>query len=82
MTNTEPDIRHGKIRWPNQRGVNPNAVLQAAREQAWSTVAEGEEVFDLRLEGGVVEKGNNSVMVWSYSYQVVKPGGQAAARYR
>jgi len=78
----EPGIRHGKIRWPNEHGVNPNEVRRAAEQEAWSTVAEGEMVYGLHLEGGLAEKGNNAVMVWSYSYQVVKPGGQAAARNR
>jgi len=57
-------------------------VRRAAEQEAWSTVAEGEMVYGLHLEGGLAEKGNNAVMVWSYSYQVVKPGGQAAARNR
>lgn len=82
MTNTGSEVRRGTLRWPNQRGVNPHVVLQAATEQAWSTVAEGEQVYDVHLEGGIAEPGNEAVMIWSYSYQVVQPGGSAGVRLR
>jgi len=73
MANTEPDIRRGKIRQPI--GTNPTVVLQAAELDARSRLAEGEEIFDLRLGPGVTVKGD-AVMEWPYSHQVVKPGGR------
>ena len=79
MTNTAPERQHGKIRWPNEPGAERD-VWEAAQQEAWSMVAEGEQVYDFQLHGGVAERGNDAVMVWSYSYQVVKPGGQAARR--
>jgi hypothetical protein len=84
MTNTEPDVRRAQIRWPNEVGANPNVVRreveQAALREASSTVAPGEQVVYLQVEGGVAERGNDAVMVWSYSYQVLRPGGQAVRR--
>lgn len=75
-TTNRPEVRHGTIRWPN--GGNPTARWQAAERAAWkeaqSTLADGEQVVDLRLETGAAERGNDSVMVYSYSYQVIKPG--------
>lgn len=47
-----------------------------------SSVADGEMVFDLQVEGGTMQRGNDAVMVWPYSYQVVPQGGQAATRSR
>jgi hypothetical protein len=83
----DPDVRHGKILWPNTSGANSNAVWAqaqaAALAEAESSVADDEMVVDLQLHGGVAQKGaGGAVMVFSYSYQVVPPGGQAAARRR
>ncbi len=80
----EPDVRHGKIPWPNTTGENPNAVYAkvraAALKEAESSVGEDEMVFDLQVHGGFAQKGTGArVMVWSYSYQVVPPGPSAAA---
>jgi hypothetical protein len=75
MTTNEPEIRHGNIRRPNTGGIAAwRAAEQAALQEAQTAVADGERVVDLRIEGGRSERGNDSVMVYSYSYQVVKPG--------
>ena len=50
-------------------------VLQAAELDARSKLAEGEDLYDLRLGPGVTVKGA-AVMEWLYSYQVLKPGGR------
>jgi hypothetical protein len=82
-----PEVRHGKIPWPNTTGENPNTVYTqvyaAALKEAESSVGEDDMVFDLQVQDGVAQKGTGArVMTWSYSYQVVPPGGQAAARTR
>lgn len=75
------ELRYGKIRLSNNRGSAQRAY-DAALAQAWSTVAEGEHVFDLILDGGQADLGNDAVMVWSYSFQVVGPGESASGRVR
>lgn len=75
MTTNKPEVRHGTIRCPNIGGIAAwRAAEQAALQQARSTVAEGEQVVDLRVDGGRSDNADDSVMVFSYSYQVVKPG--------
>jgi len=80
MTKNQPETRWGEIRWPNEAGANPTArsrpVEQAAWREARSTVADGELGYNLRIDTELVERGNDSVMVYLYSYQVFKPGGQ------
>jgi hypothetical protein len=78
---SESNVRRGEIRWPNERGA-AQQVYQAALQEAWSTGTPPEQVFDFQLHGGVAEQGNDAVMVWTYSFQVVGPGGQASARNR
>jgi hypothetical protein len=58
------NVRRGQIRWANEPGAEQQ-VYEAALQQAcaWSTVAEGERVFDFQLHGGVPERGNNTVKV-------------------
>jgi hypothetical protein len=78
-----PEIRHGKILWPNTTGESPNAVVAqvhaAALREAESSIGEGDMIFDLQVHGGVAQKGTGArVMVWSYSYQVVPPGPSSA----
>jgi hypothetical protein len=86
MTMNQPEIRWGEIRWPNEAGANPTARAQAVEQAAWrearSSVADGELVYGLRIDTALVEWGNDSVMVYLYSYQVFKRGGQAADRSR
>jgi hypothetical protein len=80
----DPDVRHGKILWPNSNSHAVWAQVHAAAlKEAQSSVGKDDMVFDLQVHGGVAKKGTQgAVMVWSYSYQVVPPGGQAAARTR
>jgi len=82
---TTPQVRHGTVRIPN--GGNPNVrwkqAEDAARQDAKLTLADGEMVVDLQVEGGTAERGNDAVMVYSYSYQVLKPGASGwSARLR
>jgi len=81
------EIRSGKIGRPNEVGANPKAEWRAAEQaallEAQSTLAQGEQVYDLRIDTAVAERGNIGVMVYSYSYQVAKPGDQIiTARHR
>lgn len=83
----EPDIRRGTILWPNEPGANPNAVYAqvraAAMHRAESSITEGDMVFDLQIETSYAATGTNAeVMEWTYSYQVIPPGGGAAVRPR
>jgi hypothetical protein len=86
MSNNQPETRWGEIRWPNEAGANPTARSQAVEQAAWrearASVADGELVYGLRIDTALVEWGNDSVMVYLYSYQVFKLGGQAADRSR
>jgi hypothetical protein len=78
MTNTNE--QRGTIRWPNRNDA-AQGVYQAALREAQSTVGPDEEVVYLQLQDGVAERGNSEVMVWSYTYQILKPGGQAVKRH-
>ena len=83
----QPEMRRGQTRRPNLPNANSTAEWRAAEQQAWreaqSTLVDGERVFDLQIHTAVAERGNNDVMVYSYSYQVLKPGTtQAVTRYR
>jgi hypothetical protein len=78
MTTNEPEVRRGQTRRPNLPNANPTAAWRAAEQAAWqeaqATLADGERAFDLRIDHAASERGNNDVMVYSYSYQVLKPG--------
>ena len=83
----QPEMRRGQTRRPNLPNANPTAEWGAAEQTAWReaqlTLADGERVFDLRIDTAVAERGNDDVMVYSYSYQVLRPGTtQAVTRYR
>jgi hypothetical protein len=86
MSKNQPEMRWGEIRWPNEAGANPTARSQAVEQAAWrearSSVADGELVYGLRIDTALVERGDDSVMVYLYSYQVFKPGGQEADGHR
>lgn len=75
------DVRSGKVFRPND-GQQPDmsALYRLAQQQAEAAVGPDERVFDLQIGTGRPEKGNDAVMVHSYTYQVVGPGGSAAAR--
>jgi hypothetical protein len=85
MTTNEPERRHGQISRPNQPGADANAEYRAAWQEAdreaRSKVADDEEVFDLQVDPGVAEGAGARNMVYAYSHQVVKPGGQAIKRW-
>ena len=78
---TQPDVRRGTILWPNDGDPNNiHAVQRAAQQEAEATVAKGEWVVDLQIGGGTAQQGNDSVMLWRYSYQVLGPGGSVGHR--
>jgi hypothetical protein len=79
MSENEPGVRRGQILWPNGN-INFNEVVRAAQLEADAAVGEGERAVDLQVRGGVAQKGNDAVMVFPYSYQVLGPGGSVAAR--
>ncbi|WP_198344394.1 hypothetical protein [Mycobacterium dioxanotrophicus] len=74
-----PEVRHGTLEWPNG-SPNIYAIQAAAEEQAWASVADDEWVADVQLGTGRPQKGNESVAVWPFSYQVAKrSGGESIA---
>jgi hypothetical protein len=74
MTSNEPEIRRSTIRLPNLSNVNPEWVQRAATQEAQASLANDDRVFDLQLHGGRSDRHDNDVMVWAYSFQVIKPG--------
>ncbi len=76
---SKPDVRRGTIAWSNREGVQA-AVYAAASAEAQASLSDGEKVYELQVEPGTAQRGNNAMMDYPYSYLVVRPGGQARRR--
>jgi hypothetical protein len=77
-----PDVRHDAIVVPEH--VSLAQVRGLAEQKAQAQVLEDEMVFDLQLGPTAHPVGGETgtEIEWPFSYQVVPPGGSAAARPR
>jgi hypothetical protein len=53
---------------------SPHALKAIAEREAQSMVGHGERAVDVQLGNGSAKQGDDSIMVWSFSYQVFTPG--------
>lgn len=68
------EVRRGQIELPNVSNVNPHAVVRRAEQVAHTMVANDERAVDVKVSGGTVKTGDENVMVWNFSFQVLPPG--------
>jgi hypothetical protein len=81
MAAEKPEVRHDKIIVPEH--MHPNRIHALATQKAQAQVAAGDFVFDVQMGTGYPVGGEQGTdMEWSYSYQVVPPGGQGVKRPR
>jgi hypothetical protein len=78
----EPEVRHDTIVVPER--MHLAQVRALAEQKAQAQVAADEMVVDLQLGPTAYPVGGEAgtEMAWPFSYQVLKPGGTAAARPR
>ncbi len=79
---TEPDVRHGTILVPHGTPHNEVRRRALANAEAEANLGEGESVEALQLGPGVATDLSSTTVKYDFSYQILRPGGTVAGRWR
>lgn len=79
---TEPNVLHGTILVPH--GTPANEVIRRARMQAEAEnkLGPGESIEDVVLGPGFGTGPDSPMVKFSFSYQILRPGGTVAGQWR
>ena len=79
---TEPNVIHDEILLPHGTDIYEVRRRALAQAQAKSNLKEGESVEDLQMGTGTGTGPTSPMVKWKFSYQILRPGGSVAGRWR